>query len=182
MFGRLVTLAFDIADLGELNPLLVIVGVGRELMLDRDGIAELAGFLDLVELLDHGLDAGIVGKRFRQVRKSFAGTLALAGGNHAFRHAGERLGVLRIGLQHGAEEFGSAIDVAGGKQATSLFQNGGDFGGLIVSAAGRTAEAIDELADLAFRNRTHKTIGGRLLTKAMTAGIDWMPSWPAIDG
>ena len=39
----------------------------------------------------------------RQRRQQGARPLPLAGGDHAFRHAGKRLEIIRVGLQHRAE-------------------------------------------------------------------------------
>jgi hypothetical protein len=43
-------------------------------------------------------------------------------------------------------------------------------------------DLVDEFADLALGMAPMKPSTGWPSLKAMTAGIDWMPSWPAIEG
>ncbi|EGE57263.1 hypothetical protein RHECNPAF_4460034 [Rhizobium etli CNPAF512] len=157
MFGRLVAPAFDVEDLGELQPRFVIVGIGGQFTLEGNGIAELARLLDLVELLQDRLDAGISSELLRQIGQCFARPLVLVCGDHAFGHSGKRLGILGIGLHDGAVKLRGLVKVAGGEQFRCFRQDGLDFGRLI--GAGRPGDPIDELGDLTFRHRAHETVG-----------------------
>ncbi len=104
------------------------------------------------------LNGRILGKLFRQIGQRFASTLMLVGCNHAFGHAGKRLGIFRIGLHHSAVKLRSTVDIARRQKPRRLLEHRFDFGCLI--GTGRTGEAVDELANLAFRYRTHEAVGG----------------------
>ena len=111
-------------------------------------------------------------------RRASGAPVELAGGEEAAGETGERGDQLGIALERGAEALGGGGDIAGVESGFALGDQLLGLGRARPAPATRSMKAFTWLSGRA----PTKPSTGCPLTKAMTAGIDWMPSCPAIAG
>jgi hypothetical protein len=82
--------------------------------------------------------------------------------------------------QHLGIDLRGAGGIALGEHRLGLLQDLGDVG--LARRRHALGDLVDEGVDLALGIAPMKPSAGWPLTKAITAGIDWMPIWPGIAG
>ncbi len=177
MRHRLLALAPRVERDGEVDPRLMVVGVGLDGGLQRHVVAERGRGLLGLERGFRTSDVGVVG-----LLRPDGGQKLLRLLQHVHRHIdldqaahGARVGVI-LG-QRAGEELGRLAEIALGD---ALLRRRHDL--LDRIGADAADEALDEALDLALGSAPMKPSIGWPRWKANTAGIDLTPSCPAICG
>ncbi len=149
---------------------------------DFEFVRALADFARLLREIERGFRGGdrgrggLVLRRLRRdQREGFPGLFEIARSDVTAHEARERTRIRRIVGQDFGKQRGRLVELAGREFRFGFVEQ---FGRRI----GLAGEAFDEGGDLAFGQRADEASTGWPLSKANTAGIDWMPSWPAICG
>ena len=162
--GRLVALVEGIVDQSKIEAGLMVLGIGGKPAFQLGRVAEPRHLGGQSQPCLDGRELGRVIAAFRRARQHFARIGLVAEIEKRFRQPGYGLEIVRSIGEHGGIDLGRALKVA---RAAQLDRRGQRlFDGLGIAA--RSRHLVDEFADLAFGNRA--------------AGMDWMPSWPAMAG